>query len=338
MTRRLPALRYLGKRLALAVITFLGVTFLVFLLSVLAPGDPLEAGLFESRAGLSSADDEELIEEQRREKGLDRPLVVRYFSWLGDLGRLRLGRSLADGKPVATKLAERIPNTLLLNGTALVLVFLVSLPLGVVLALHLGTRADRIVCGALDLLYAAPYFWTAVLLQYILAVRLGWLPVRGPGGLDLESQGGLALWLDRARHLVLPACLLAYGSLAYFVRFVRSSVFDAMQRKFVQTARSLGLPQRRLVRKFALRYAMVALIPLAGALLGRLLAGSVVLEAIFSWPGIGQLFAESIHARDYPTVQGLAALSAIMVLGAGLLADLALVLADPRVSFERGES
>jgi ABC-type dipeptide/oligopeptide/nickel transport system permease component len=337
VTEPLHGLGYLGKRLVLAAMTFLGVTLLVFVLTVWMPGDSLDRELAARDADRTPDERSALIEQVERERGWDRPSVLRYANWLGDLLRLDLGRSEADGKLVSAKLLARIPYTLALNGAALLLIIGISVPLGTFLAFHRGGRLDRFAGFVLDLLYAAPYFWTAILLQYILAVRLGWLPYGAPSEFGLAGRGAIELWLDRAWHLVLPACLLAYGSLAYFVRFVRATVSDSLGQPFIVTARSLGLPNRVLVRKYVLRHAWIALIPLAGAFLGRLLAGSVLLESIFSWPGIGDLFAESVAARDYPVVQALASLSAGMVLAAGLLADLALVLADPRVSFGRVE-
>jgi peptide/nickel transport system permease protein len=335
LTASFTGLGYLAKRLLLAAITFIGVTLLVFVLTQLAPGDPVDLLLQDSSENLNLQELQAARQEIMRERGLDRPTAVQYGSWLWDLMRLRLGRSMADGKPVSQKLGERIPYTLLLNCAAIAIVFGISLPLGVALAVHKGGKIDRLVCFLLDLLYAAPYFWTALLLQYLLAVKLGWLPLGGPERLEIAEQGGIALWLDRAWHLILPASLLAYGSLAFFVRFVRSTVIDSLKKQFTTTGEALGLPRGRLLRKMVLPYSFVALIPLAGALLGRLLAGSVVLEALFSWPGIGQLFAEAVRARDYQVIQALAALSAAMVLVANLLADAALAIADPRVSFGR---
>ncbi|HTO86544.1 MAG TPA: ABC transporter permease [Thermoanaerobaculia bacterium] len=318
-------IRYTLQRLALAVPTLLGIVILVFLLLHLAPGSPVTALGAESGRRVSAR----AAEEMRRLYGLDRPLPERFATWLVRVGRLDLGESFVDHRPVATRILEALPYTLLLNGLALLLTLGIAIPLGVAAGGHPEGSLDRVSGVVLFALYSLPSFWAALLLQTLFSVRLRWLPLYG-----VASDGTPSGWAglsDRLEHLALPVVCLTYGSLAFFARLVRSGVAEARQHDFVLAARARGASPRRALWAHAFRNALLPLITLLGLMLPGLLSGSVIIERIFAWPGVGRLFFDSILARDYPVVLALSLLGAVATLVLTLTADLAYALADPRV-------
>ena len=318
-------IRYALRRLALAVPTLLGIVVLVFLLLHLAPGSPVTAMGAESGRRVSAR----AAEEMRRQYGLDRPLPERFASWIGRVARLDLGESFVDHRPVSQRIGEALPYTLLLNGLALLLTLSIAIPLGVASGGRPEGRLDRISGVALFALYSLPSFWAALLLQTLFSVRLRWLPLYGV--VSDAAPAGWAGLLDRMGHLALPVVCLTYGSLAFFARLVRSGVAETRQQDFVLAARARGASVRRALWAHAFRNALLPLITLLGLLLPGLLSGSVIIERIFAWPGVGRLYFDSILARDYPVVLALSLLGAVATLGVTLAADLAYAVADPRV-------
>jgi len=318
--------RYLARRLLLAVPTLFGIVVLVFLLLHLAPGSPASAaGSSESGRRFSAA----AREEMRRLYGLDRPLPERFGRWIGRVVRFDLGESLVDRRPVAERIGEALPATLLLNGLALFLTLAIAVPVGVAAGARPEGAFDRGSAALLFALYSVPVFWAALLLQTLLSVRLGWLPLYG---ISSDSPpGGLAGVFDRLAHLALPVTCLTYGSLAFFARLVRSGVAEARSQDFFVAALARGVSRRAAIWRHAFRNALLPLITLLGLLLPGLLSGSVIVERIFAWPGVGRLYFDSILSRDYPVVLGLSLLGAVATLAATLAADLAYALADPRV-------
>ena len=318
-------IRYTLRRLALAVPTLLGIVVLVFLLLHLAPGSPMAAMGGESGRRVSAR----AAEQMRRLYGLDRPLPERFASWVGRVVRLDLGESFVDRRPVSRRIAEALPYTLLLNGLALLLTVAIAVPLGAAAGSRPEGPLDRISGAALFALYSLPSFWAALLLQSLLSVRLRWLPLYGVAS-DAAPAGWAGL-LDRAEHLALPVVCLTYGSLAFLARLVRSGVAEMRRLDFVLAARARGASGRRALWAHAVRNAMLPLITLLGLLLPGLLSGSVIIERIFAWPGLGRLYFDSILARDYPVVLALSLLGAVTTLLVTLAADLACAAADPRV-------
>lgn len=310
----------IARRLVAAAATLLLVTGAVFALVHLAPGDAVEEAAEE--AGRLPP---EILEAFREAYHLDRPPLARYLGWIGDLARGDLGRSFVDRRPVAEKIGDRLPTTLVLNVAALAVMILLAFPLGLASAWRPGSATDRLSAGATLALYSIPAFWAALLLQWVFAIRLGWLPLFGvasPGG-----GGGLA---DRAAHLVLPVVCLAYGGIAYLSRFLRGGLLDAASLEVVRGARARGLAPFRAFARHGLRQAAIPMLTLAGFLLPRLVGGSVVIETVFAIPGLGRLTVDAAFARDLPTLLALTLLSGAVTLAGVLLADAGYALSDPR--------
>jgi len=311
---------YVLRRLALAVPTLFGILLVVFLLVHLAPGSPVAGGPEAGRRLTGRA-----AEEMRRQYGLDRPLGERFGLWISRVTRLDLGESFVDHRPVGVRIREALPYSLLLNGVALALALGIAIPLGVAAGGRPEGAFDRISSAALFALYCMPSFWVALLLQTLFAVRLRWLPLFGVAS---DAGGGA---LDRLAHLALPATCLAYGTLAFVARLVRSGIVEASAGTYVLAARARGASRRRALWAHALPNALLPLVTLLGLLLPALLSGSVIVERIFAWPGLGRLYFDSILSRDYPVILGLSLLSAAATLAATLASDVAAAAADPRV-------
>jgi peptide/nickel transport system permease protein len=297
-------IRYLVRRILLAIPTLFGIVVLVFLLLHLAPGSPASSTSAESGRRVSAA----AREEMRRLYGLDRPLPERFGSWIGRVVRFDLGESFVDRRPVSERIREALPATVALNGLALLLTLAIAIPLGVAAGGRPEGPFDRISSVALFALYSMPVFWAALLLQSLLAVELGWLPLYGVS--SDSAPAGIAGLGDRLAHLALPV--------------TRSQVYFT-------AALARGVSRRAALWRHAFRNALLPVITLLGLLLPGLLSGSVIVERIFAWPGLGRLYFDSILSRDYPVVLGLSLLGAVATLAATLAADVAYAFADPRV-------
>jgi peptide/nickel transport system permease protein len=315
---------YILRRLFWAVPTLFGISVVVFLLLHLAPGSPGAGGADSLRRASGKA-----TAEMRRQYGLDRPLPEQFASWMGRVARLDLGESFVDHRPVSERILEALPHTLALNGLALFFALALAIPLGVVAGARPESVFDRASGSVLFALYSMPTFWAALLLQTLFAVRLRWLPLYGTAA-D-AAPAGIAGLGDRLAHLALPVTCLTYGTLAFVARLVRSGVAEARTADYVIAARARGASRGQAIWRHALRNALLPVVTLCGLLLPALLSGSVIIERIFAWPGLGRLYLDSILARDYPVILALSLLSAVVTLGATLLSDIALAAVDPRV-------
>lgn len=300
---------YLLERLLGAVLVVIGVVTIVFMLIHLVPGDPVEVMLGES----ASVSDRAAL---RTSLGLDRPLSSQYVDYLGGLLRLDLGDSIHQRVPVTTLLAERLPATAELAAITLLLTLCLALPLGVVAAVRRGTWWDTGATGISLLGVSIPNFWLGPLLIMVFSLWLGWLPVSGR---------------DAPASVILPALTLATGLVAVLSRMVRSAMLETLQEDYLRTARAKGLPGMRVIVRHALRNALLPVITLLGLQLGSLLAGAVITETVFSWPGIGLLTIESIQSRDYPVVQACVLLVSLVYIVVNLLTDLLYAWVDPRI-------
>ena len=305
--------RYVVERVVWLVVALLGVSVVTFALGVLAPGDPAEVVL-ERR--LNQPPPRELVQAQRHVMGLDRPLPVQYLRWLSHAVRGDLGRSWLKGLGVSEALRQRLPRTAALALAATVFAILIGVPAGVVAATRRNAAADHL-CRMGALLGASvPSYFAAYLLIYVFAVRADVLPAFGAGS---------------ASHLVLPAITLALGPAAVLTRLTRAAVLDVLAEDYVRTAHAKGLAQRGVLFRHALRNASIPLLTVAGLTLGHLLGGSLIVEWVFAWPGMGDLAINAIHDRDYPLIQGFVLFSGLVYVIVNFAIDLGYVWLDPRI-------
>jgi len=302
-------LRRVLRQLVLVLPTLLGVVTLVFAFLHLVPGDPVEIMLGDSAAPADVA-------ALRHDLGLDRPLPAQYARFLMRIAHGDLGRSIAFRAPVATVIGDRYPATLELAGAAFLLALSLAVPLGVLAAARAGSMLDRLTRTASLAGACLPSFWLGPLLILGFSIGLGWLPVSGRGG---------------PLHLILPAVTLALGMMGVLVRLVRASMLEALGEDYIRTARAKGTPGWRVVAVHALRNALMPVTTVAGLQAGALLAGAILTETIFAWPGLGRLVVEAISARDYPLVQGCVLTIGVSYVTVNLVTDLVYQAIDPRL-------
>ncbi len=322
---------YALRRLAYLLPTLLGITLVTFFIISLAPGSPVD--LIQSGA-MSSGVSIEAYNDMLHLYGLDQPVHVRYAVWLKRLATLDFGRSFLDRRPVTTKIWERLPATLLLNAASLALALLLAVPLGLYSAVRQYSLFDKVGGTVLYMLYSLPEFWVAVVLIMIFGVKFQVLPFIGMESIGARDLGLFPYLWDRILHMILPTACLTYGSLAYLSRFVRGSTLEVIRQDYIRTARAKGLDDAHIVYRHVFKNTLIPVLTLLGILLPTLISGSVILEYIFSWPGIGQLFFEAVLSRDYPTIMGLSFMTALLVLLSTLVADLLCAWADPRITYE----
>jgi peptide/nickel transport system permease protein len=313
------------SRAAKALLVVVGVTILTFLLIRMAPGDPAVV-----MAGEAGATDERYLAELRRDFGLDKPVPVQLWVYLKSVASLDLGYSYRQRQPVFELIAERLPATLLLTGSAFLAALLLGVLLGAVAASRPGGWLDTGVTVVAIGFYATPVFWVGLMFVLVFSVQLNWLPAFGMESLGANLQGAVRT-ADVARHLILPAGTLALFYTAVYARMTRASMLEVSEMDFVKTARAKGLPNGRILRAHVLRNAMLPVMTLAGIQAGQLVGGSIVVETVFSWPGIGRLAFESLIGRDYSVLLGVFLFTAIVVVGINLITDLAYGLVDPRI-------
>ena len=323
-------LRLVAARLIGSIPVLLIVIVGVFLLLNSAGGDAVDAYLVSIGGG-----DVQLAEELRVRYGLDQSVVSRLIFTLGQLARGDLGYSVALNRPIAGVIAERLPNTLWLMGSATALSFLLGSALGVVAGRRPGSLADRLLSAGSLLIYSVPSFWLGLVLSVVFAVRLRWLPV---SGIETIASGrtGLSRAADIAQHLVLPVSALGVIYLALFLRVMRAGMAEAWGQDYTLAARARGVPDWRITLNHAARNAFLPLVTMLGLQAAAMLGGSVVIESVFGIPGFGRLAQEAVAGRDAPLLMSVILVSALMVVAANLLVDLAYGLLDPRVGSRRG--
>ena len=320
--------RHLIRRCLAAIPVFIGVTSLTYVTMAASAGDYVPGLNLDSY--LRPGD----VERMRASLGLDRPLWLQYVSWLFGVLHGDFGRSMTDNSPVISLLLERLPNTLLLSATALGFGIVLGVLVGVICALNRGRVVDKLLSGVAVAGYAIPQFWLGLVLILAFAVAprsWGLTGLPAAGAYDPVSGGNVP---DRLVHLILPALTLSFLYISIWSRFVRSSMIGVLSQDFVRTARSKGLAERRVVFIHALRNAVMPLITLVGLEIPRLVSGSLVVEVIFDWPGVGRLAYDRATQYDYTTVLGVTAFVAIMVVLGSLIADLLYGVLDPRVRLQ----
>ena len=342
-------LAYFLRRLLSVVPTFLGITLLTFVVVNLAPGGPIEQMLQEIRFGAAQRGaggaggirhqgvTEETLLELKRQFGFDKPLLVRYGLWLGDLARLDFGRSFSQDAPALQVIASKLPVSLQFGIASFVLTYLVCIPLGIAKAVKDGTPFD----AATSALVFVGHSISPLMLGVLLIVLFGggsflnWFPISGAAG---DFAGELGFWAqawDRVQHAVLPLLCYLAGNFASLTLLMKNAFLEELGKAYVVTARAKGLPEAQVRYGHALRNALIAPATGLGAFLGVFLAGNLFIEQIFSLDGMGLLFYQSLLARDYPVLLGLLALSSLTLLFGNLLSDFVYVLVDPRIDFAK---
>jgi peptide/nickel transport system permease protein len=300
--------RFLIRRFGEVFVTIVGVVTLIFFLQHLT-GDPTYLLVPETA---TQAD----IDAMRRSLGFDRPLIVQYFSFLKQIASFDLGRSVIQNVPVSTIIASRLPYTLQLAAGALIVACGIGIPVGVVLALYRESAAARLLAGLVFAAQSMPTFWSGILLIMIFAVTLGWLPPSSIGGIE---------------NLIMPSVALGLLSMATFARITRTAILDELTKEYVRSARSRGVSTTRLLVRHLARNASIPIITVAAIEVSNLLAGAVIVETVFAWPGLGQVTVQSILARDFMVVQGVVLLGAFVTVALNVAADLLYSAVDPRI-------
>jgi peptide/nickel transport system permease protein len=311
--------RYILPRLGQSLVLLLVVSFIGFAVLTLAPGGPL------SQFALSPGMTQEQINRIAEQMGLNRPMVVQYLDWLGRMLVGDWGTSYRDGQPVLSVIGRHLPATLLLMGTATVLAITIGSSIGIYSAIRRGSAFDYGMTVFAMVALSIPTFWFGLIAIYVFSLNLGWLPAG-----NMYSVGDQSL-LDYLRHLILPASVLALVDIAVWSRYMRTATLNVVGQDFVRTARAKGLTRRRVLFKHIVGNSLVPMITLAGLQLPVVLGGALVTETVFTWPGMGRLFLDSLGYSDYPVVMGLLMTSALLVLIGNLAADLIVALIDPRI-------
>ena len=323
--------RYILRRCAAGAITLIGITFVTFLVITLAPGDPAEMQLAQMDDMVVS---ERLYEQLRAYYNLDKPVPVQYAMWMGRLARGDFGNSFHDGLAVRRKIADAFWPTLSVALLSVFLTYLLAVPLGILSAVKQGSWFDSVSSTVVYMLYAIPSYVIGMLLILFVGVEMDWLPFRGMQSDGYEELSLLGKLWDSVSHYALITISFTVGSLAYYSRFTRQNLLEVVRQDYVRTARAKGLPEYLVILKHAFPNTLIPLITLMSLTFPYILSGSVILETMFNWPGLGRLFFDSVLRRDYPTVMGLSVITASLVLFLTLLADLAYAVVDPRVRYE----
>lgn len=320
---------FLIRRLLIGVFTLLFITFMQYALLRFMPGTPLTLSLAELDPTKTIS--LEHMEQLKKIYGLDKPFYVAYGEWLWNLLHGDMGISFAHKKPVSRLIGEKLGPTLFLSIVSLATAYLVAIPMGLFVAARAGTKTERAISTALYMMYSFPSFVAALFLQMWVALKWGWFPLFGMKGDNYASLSTFGQIKDLFWHLGLPLICYTYGALAYDVRFINANLQEVIRQDYIRTAKAKGLSGPTILLKHAFRNTLIPLITSLGLMLPSLVAGSVIIEQIFSWPGIGKMFFESILARDYPLMMGLLLLFSVMTVVGQLLADILYAVADPRI-------
>jgi peptide/nickel transport system permease protein len=313
--------RYIVRRLLLLPFLLVAVTIVIYLLVNLAPGDPVSL-MINPELPKSVGD------VQRERLGLNKPVYERYFLWLGQVLRGNLGYSYADRQPVARKIMSHLGATVVLMGSGLVLALLFGITLGIYAAVKRYSLPDYLLTFGAFGAVSIPHFFLGLMLLYLFSLKLRVMPAGGM--FEMSGEHSVS---ELARHLVLPAIVLATEQLAIFMRLIRGSLLEVLGSDFIRTARAKGLRERVIVLRHALPNSLLPVLTHLGFSLGWVFGGAVVTEQVFSWPGIGQLTIHALMTRDYPVIMGINLVAASLVIIGNLLADIAYTVADPRIRY-----
>lgn len=320
--------RFILRRLLQVIPLLIGISIITFALANLVPGSPVSGLEFNPR---TTPEDIERIKDNL---GLNDPVWKRYFIWIGNVAQGDLGISLRNFRPVRDTIIEKLPNTLLLTGTALLLSFLISIPIGVYGAVRRNSAFDNVSTAGAVAGFSVPTFWLGLMLILLFAVRFKeWgLPSLPAGGAyDLRGGGG---FFDRLEHLILPAFALAFVQMAAWTRYIRSQMLEVLSQDYMRTANAKGLRERIVIFRHGLRNAVLPLVTLLGIAIPDLFAGSLIIENIFTYPGIGQLAFNAAINKDYPLIMGITLVAGTLVILGNLIADVVYSMLDPRIRLD----
>lgn len=313
--------KYILKRILIAIPVLLGITVIDYAIMCLA-GSPLEM-LQGPRIS------EAAVEAKRVALGLDQPFYVQYFVWLRELLGGNMGYSISSYQPVSEMISSHLGSTLLLMGISLLVSLLIAVPAGIYSAIKQYSKGDYAVVTFSFLGSSVPSFFMALLLIYFFTVKLGWLP--SSGMITLGTDGG---FVDVAKHMVMPVLVLAFSLAGSNIRYIRSSVLEILQQDYLRTARAKGIGYRNVIGKHALRNALISIITVIGMQIPMLFGGAVIVEQVFSWPGLGLMTMSAITSRDYPVIMGVCLLSAVVVLVTNIVTDVLYAIADPTIQLD----
>jgi len=317
--------RFLLRRLLISAPVLLGITLVMFIIANMAPGDPITALMNPEQAANMGP---EWVEAQKEQLGLNDPAPVRYLKWLGQTAQGNLGFSFVDRQPVSHKIGERVWPTVKLMLTVLIVSVLVGVPLGVLSALRQYSWIDYLLTVIGFLTVSIPSFFLAMGLIYIFSLKLDWFPAAG-----MYTVGRDRTFLDSLRYMVLPASVLGLAQAAPIIRYTRASLLETITQEYVTVARAKGLAENGVIVRHALRNALIPIVTIIALDVPRLLGGTVIIEQVFSWPGMGSLAIASVTGRDYNVLMGINLIAAVMILLSNLLADAIYSIVDPRIRY-----
>ena len=322
---------YTARRLMIGLFMLFGISVVTFVIIRLAPGDPAQ---LQASAVQDAQVSEQIYQQLREYYNLDKPIHIQYIRWIKRLVVLDMGNSFHDGLKVTGKIGDAFWPTFSVAALSISLVYLLAVPIGIVSAVKQGGAFDRIMSVIVYMLYSVPSYVIGMILIFYIGVQLDWLPVRGMRSDNYEELSAIGKFLDGPKHYIMITTSFTLGGLAYYSRFTRQNLLEVTRQDYIRTARAKGLNETKVIMKHAFPNTLIPLITLMSLTFPYILGGSVILETMFNWPGMGKLFFDSVMRRDYPTIMGLSFITAVLVLGLTLLADLAYALVDPRVSYD----
>jgi len=321
-------IRIFLQKLILLVITFIGISFVTFVVINISPGKPQDMLEFSSKISYEAK--QKLIKLY----GLDKPLYVRYFEWFKRFIKLDFGNSFKDDKPVIKKILERLPATLLLNFLSLCLIFFGGCFLGIISAMYKNKFLDKFISFLVFLGYSTPKYWLAILCMIVFGIKLRILPISGFRSINFDYLPLFSKIIDVVKHLILPVLISAFGGVAGLTRYVRGSMIEQFNSEYIKFALSKGCPKNKVVFYHAFRNVLIPVVTILGLSLPDLIGGSFIFETIFAYPGMGRLGYEAIMSRDYPLIMGISVIVAFLTLLGNFLADILYVYVDPRVRYK----
>jgi peptide/nickel transport system permease protein len=315
---------YVLRRILGAIPLIFGVLTLTFFIIRLAPGDPAS---FFIQPGVSP----KVAEQMREQYGLNDPLIVQYFKWLGNILQGDFGRSFSRHQPVFDVILEAVPITISLALIGITMEFIFGILLGVISAVKQGTKLDRTLTVSALFIHSMPEFWLSLMLIIIFSLKLGWFPASNLNSIGADSFGTVEFILDRLHHLVLPIFVLSLGGTAVLARYVRGQMLEVIRQDYIRTARAKGLSEKVVIFKHALRNALLPVVTILGSSLPALFSGALFIEVIFAIPGMGRITFEAVFARDYPLIIANTFISGTLIVLGNLLADVLYAVVDPRI-------